>query len=132
MRKILLSSILIMVGIISAVILYFQPIVFQSYVLSGLTESKRITIDYGRDECPGLDHIFIWREIDIPESGYLCTSSRLEEGWTYDSFSLLNNGTKRRLDTQQGITARGASGSKGQFLRTETFLFNPDGESRGK
>ena len=124
MRKKLLISLMFSLVVIAFVGLYFRPLTLQTYVIHGSSQSRWITIEYGREECPALREILIWRELKIPESGNLCTSSRLEEGWTHDSFFLVEGDTKTKLDPERQIGAWGTTGASGHVIRTESFRVN--------
>ena len=51
------------------------------YLVPAEIDSRWITIEYDNPKCAPLRESSVGRELVIPESGFLCTSSSVYEGW---------------------------------------------------
>ena len=84
----------------------WSPVRVQTYILSSKLEPSWIAIEYDNPNCSALKENRLWRELVIPESGYLCTSNPMEMGWTYDRFYLIGDqGERTRLNENGQIFA---------------------------
>lgn len=79
-----LGLVLLVVAASSA--LFFRPFIVQSYFIRADLERSWVVMEHKNPDCEELDEGWFWRSYDIPQDGYLCTSSDLFRGWTYDRY----------------------------------------------
>lgn len=99
---------LIMICLGCAIFYIWQPIHLQTYLLSSKIETKWIAIEYDNPKCSPLAKSVLGREIEVPESGYVCTSSPMEMGWTYSKFYLVDNDKRIAITEEKQIFAQSA------------------------
>lgn len=76
----------------------WKPVRLQTYLLPSTLKTGWVTIEYDSPKCAPLREGRLWQEHVIPESGYLCTSSRRETSWVYRKYYLVQaNGERTRL-----------------------------------
>ena len=105
--KIITSIALVFLG--SGLLLFyaFEPFIFETYLIPSTMKEGWVTIELGNPKCPPLSQGRGWREIAIPESGYLCTSTQMNTKRTYQSFYLVDaNGKRTSLSTDKQIFKR--------------------------
>ena len=110
----------------------WQPIHLQTYLLSTKIETKWITIEYDNPKCSPLEKKVLGREIEIPESGYVCTSSLMEMGWTYSKFYLVDNNKRVEITEDEQIFVRSALyiNQGGCNVTAEIFLYESKNNSK--
>lgn len=101
--KVILGTLLALSAILIALYAW-QPVRLQSYLLPATLKPGWVTIEYENPKCNALKEGQIWQEHVIPESGYLCTSSRRETGWVYRKYYLVeSNGEQKSLSEDREI-----------------------------
>lgn len=104
--KILIAGVLIAIISIYLLLNVWKPVRLQTYLLPSNLELGWVVIEYDNIKCPSLKEGGWWRELTIPESGYLCTSSPIEIGWTYNMYYLVDAQRERtRLTESEHIFA---------------------------
>ena len=90
------------------VLLYVrEPVIFETYLIPSTMKEGWVTIELGNPKCPPLRQGRGWRELVIPESGYLCTSNPRNEKLFYDWYYLIDeNGKRTPLVKDQQIFQR--------------------------
>ena len=89
------------------VLYVLKPVRLQTYLLPITLKPVWVIIEYDNPRCAPLREGRLWQEHVIPESGYLCTSSRSEKGFTYQKYYLVaENGKRARLAIDKQIFQR--------------------------
>jgi hypothetical protein len=89
------------------VLYVLKPVRLQTYLLPATLKPGWVIIEYDNPKCAPLREGRLWQEHVIPGSGYLCTSSRSEEGLTYQRYYLVDEKGKRtRLVLSEQIFQR--------------------------
>jgi hypothetical protein len=129
LMKILIGSLAVLLAFTSLWYV-FQPVRFISYRIPVSTGSSWIAIEYNRPDCSPLIETAFGREIIVPESGYLCTSSAMEPGWTFDSFYAYENGKEMALKKDEQVVSQSVLqvGYDGCGVLAEVFLVVPNGD----
>jgi hypothetical protein len=84
-----------------------EPIIFETYLIPSTMKEGWVTIELGNPKCPHLRHGRGWREVVIPESGYVCTSTPQHTKLFYDWYYLVDqNGKRTPLAYEQQIFKR--------------------------
>jgi hypothetical protein len=84
-----------------------KPVRLQTYLLPATLKPGWVIIEYDNPKCAPLREGRLWQEHVIPESGYLCTSSHSEKGFTYQKYYLVDEKGKRtRLAIDKQIFQR--------------------------
>lgn len=110
----------------------WSPVRVHTYLLSSRLEPSWVAIEYDNPKCSPLKENRLWRELVIPESGYLCTSSPMDMGWTYNRYYLVNDrGERIRLVEDEQIFARASTRvNEGDCKVTaEFFLYGSGGKT---
>jgi len=95
--KLILGAVLVL-GLGLSGVYVWKPVRVQTYLLPSTLKPGWVTIEYENPKCPPLREGRLWQEHVIPESGYLCTSSRRERGWFYRKYYLVQvNGERKPL-----------------------------------
>ena len=94
----------------------------QNYILPENIKHRWITIEYQNPKCLPLSDGVFSQDIVIPESGFLCTSSSMYEGWHQPKYFLVNEQSERKPLTGEQIRTPSA------FSRGKKIL--PNGEDR--
>lgn len=91
-----------------ALMLYVrEPIRVQNYLIPSKLQPSWVTIEYENPMCPLLQKGWLGTDFIIPESGYLCTSSSVKAGFTYERYYLVGDQGKRvRLSINEQIFRR--------------------------
>jgi len=94
----LIFGTLLVLGLAFFGICIWKPVRVQTYLLPSTLKTGWVTIEYENPKCNALREGRLWQEHVIPESGYLCTSSKSETSWVYRKYYLVQaNGEKRPL-----------------------------------
>ena len=101
--------------------IYLQPVSIQTYRLAPMKTSW-VAVEYDRKDCPTLTEGWFGRELEIPSEGYLCTSSPMETGWTYDLF-YLEQEPSVRLNDEINITLRGFTSVRLEKCQVQAEVF---------
>jgi hypothetical protein len=88
---------LLLVSIALLGVYAWKPIRLKTYFLPASLKTGWVTIEYENPKCAPLREGRLWQEHVIPESGYLCTSSQRETGWSYTTYYLVQPNELRRL-----------------------------------
>lgn len=71
------------------------PFQVHTYLMPAKIEPRWITIEYDNPNCPPLKENALGRELVIPESGFLCTSSPKYLGWYRAEYYLVDEHKRR-------------------------------------
>jgi len=105
--KVILGALLALIGLLFALYAW-KPVRFRAHLLPATLKPGWVTIEYENPKCSPLIESPLWQEHVIPESGYLCTSSRRETGWVYDKYYLVQaNGERSPLSEDKEIFQMG-------------------------
>lgn len=86
-----------------------ESITVHTYLIPAKMRPGWITIEYGNSKCPPLKESGLRRELAIPESGFLCTSSSSYQGWRREEYYLVGEHNRRTaLETDRWIHRRGS------------------------
>ena len=112
------------------VLYVLKPVRLQTYLLPATLKPGWVIIEYDNPKCAPLREGRLWQEHVIPESGYLCTSSRSEKGLTYQRYYLVDEKGKRtRLAIDDQIFQRGGIQlnplNKACKVTAEEFWYGP-------
>lgn len=78
-----------------------------TYLIPAKMEQRWITIEYDNPNCPRLSENDSGRELVIPETGFLCTSSQREAGRHREEYYVVDDHQRRTaLKTEQWIQRR--------------------------
>jgi hypothetical protein len=98
-------------------------------------ESRWITIEYDNPKCAPLKESVFGRKFVIPDSGFLCTSTRKYMGWHRDEYYLVDeNNNRTALQTDERIFRREAlaerrfssdAGTSSCKVTGEQFFYGP-------
>ena len=105
-----MKILLVLIGVTFCVCLFwylFQPVRVETYLFAPSITTTWVFVEYGRSDCTPLSEGFLGREIRIPADGYLCTSSPMEMGWTYNLYYLDGNPAVK-LDSDSNILSKGS------------------------
>lgn len=105
--KLIVGAVLALTVGVLVVLYALRPVRLQTYLLPATLKPGWVIIEYENPKCTPLREGRLWQEHVIPESGYLCTSSRSEEGLTYQRYYLVDERGKRtRLAIDKQIFQR--------------------------
>lgn len=80
-----------------------------TYLIPAKMAPRWITIEYDNPKCAPLRETAFGREFVIPESGFLCTSSAMYEGWHREEYYLVDENNNRiALRVDERIFRRGS------------------------
>lgn len=100
----LIAGAVLVLGLGLSGVYVWKPVRLQTYLLPSTLKTGWVTIEYENSKCSALREGRLWQEHVIPESGYLCTSSRREEKWVYRKYYLIQaNGERRPLTEDKEI-----------------------------
>jgi Family of unknown function (DUF6843) len=71
------------------------PLRTKTYLIPAKIESRWITIEYSNPECEPLKESTFGRELNIPDTGYLCTSTAMDTEWHREIFYLIDDHNNR-------------------------------------
>ena len=126
--KFICWSIFGLFGSIFLVLYLWQPVSLQTYLLPTTLKHGWVAIEYDNPNCSSLKRSSLGQEYVIPESGYLCTSSPMEKGLTYQRYYLVDDKNKRtRLYLDKQIFVRESIFVKRGSCKVtaETFWYGP-------
>ena len=121
----------LVLGFVGSILLMLyagKPVRLQSYLLPSTLKYGWVTIEYDNPNCSKIKGGPLGDEFVIPQSGYLCTSSPMETGLTYQRYYLVNDkGERTSLDIDQQIHVRASVFvSRGSCnITAETFWYGP-------
>lgn len=112
-----------------------KRIQIETYLIPVKMQSRWITIEYDNPNCPPLNENDSGREVAIPRSGFLCTSSPRYMGWHRTEYYLVDE-SKRRIalrtpefiHRREGFNLRYLSsvpGDPGCDVSGEEFFYGP-------
>jgi len=101
----------------------------ETYLIPAKMEPRWITIEYGNPNCPALNENALGREVVIPESGFLCTSSSRYEGWHRVRYYLVG-GSKGRISLRanERIHRRGSFNLRDSSSGADKIICDVSGE----
>lgn len=111
------------------------PFGVETYLIPAKMEPRWITIEYENPNCPPLNKNAFGREVVIPESGFLCTSSSRHADWHRVRYLLVGPGNRRnplganeRIHRRGSFNLRDSSSEPGKILcdvSGEEFFYGP-------
>ena len=102
----ILTTCLVLLGVLSPACGLLRV---HTYLIPAKMESRWITIEYNNPKCAPLKENRFARELVIPESGFLCTSSPPYPGWYRPEYYLFDEvNTRTALDSDRLIHRQGS------------------------
>jgi hypothetical protein len=77
-----------------------------TYLIPAKMEPRWITIEYNNPKCEPLKETASERQLTIPESGFLCTSSPKHTGWHQEKFYLVDGNNRTSIQIEERIFRR--------------------------
>lgn len=115
-----------------------RPFGVETYLIPAKMEPRWITIEYENPNCPALNRNALGREVVIPESGYLCTSSSRDADWHRVRYFLVGEGNRRiplraneRIHRRGSFNLRDSSSEPSKIpcdVSGEEFFYGPQKE----
>lgn len=102
-----------------------------SYYIPSQLENRWITIEYNNKQCNKLEEDLSIRELKIPISGYLCTSSPMSKLGIDKFYEVNEQGAHRVINKQEEINQRYTMSERNDKcnLSAEEFWFGRTGSS---
>ena len=96
-------------SIIGWLLMACGPLRVHTYLIPAKIEPSWITIEHDNPKCTPLKEDVFGRELVIPESGFLCTSTPIYMGWHREKYYSVDANNKRTaLQLDERIFRRGA------------------------
>jgi hypothetical protein len=104
--RILLGVVLVL-AILFSIGRLIKPVWVEDFVLAAEIKPGWVIVEYRRPDCPPLKVSFCKREIPVPNSGYVCTSSSPDRSLILARYFLVDSrGRRSRLDRELWVHSR--------------------------
>lgn len=109
-----------------------RPIVAENVIMSNKMPYRWVVIEFERPDCPPLPESWLGYRYEIPESGYLCTSSEPWGGqWVYLRFYLADSNRQIRIDARKLIHKESANWLHSCGAMMKVFWYGPEEDITG-